>query len=255
VAVIRTRFAWIKDGIRQAAYTPGARGKLQALAYVRGKGGQAIGPVMLTFTGVVSRQFGNARKQFANAVRKATGGKAPAYAFWMHLEAGEVEMVGKSQKSPITSIELAGEVDPDWDYVGDETVDAIESIWGQAEKWAKAWSSPGPNGDGEMPGAEEDEEDEPAEASAGATGTPKLTLDQARAVPLPGNVRKLGLTQGTPLGKVADRLPETESLLKWLSEHGGEHYSPTVAEAARVLLDAWEKTKRNGNGEDDDIPF
>jgi len=222
-AVFKTRFAWIKDGVRIANYTRGARGKLQVLVYVRGENGTAaVGPVMLTFTGIPSRQFGQLRKQFAAAVRKATKGKAPAYAFWMRLKAGEVEMVGQSQKSPITTIELAADLDPDRDYIGDALVDSIP--WPQAEEWAKAWDSPGPNGEGEIAGAESEE-------SSDDRG---MTLEQARSIALPVNATKSGISAGTPLGQVADKLPDTKALLNWLSAQSEEH--PHAAQAATLLV-------------------
>lgn len=164
VAVLKTRFAWIKDGLRVPRYVQGARGKLQALCLLRtpdpdGVHHKVQGPVMLTFTGLAGSRFNAARNQFGKAARKATKGQAPTYAFWMTLKAGDVEMVGKTKKSPITNVVLGAEADPDRDYVGDEVVDAIP--WPEIDQWASAWKAPGPNGDGAIEGAEV--EGEPAE--------------------------------------------------------------------------------------------
>jgi hypothetical protein len=146
-AVLATRFAWIKDGQVVPAYEPGARGKLQALALVRDAGGHTAGPVMLTFKGHTSKQFSEAMKAHRESVRKATANKAPAYAFFGAYQAGEVQMVGSGQQSPVTTIGLTDGFDPDAAYVGDEALDVLD--WDQVDGWKTAWDQPeGANGNG-----------------------------------------------------------------------------------------------------------
>jgi hypothetical protein len=155
-AVLATRFTWIKDREVIPAYEPGARGKLQALALVRDAGGHTVGPVLLTFKGVAGKQFGAALRTHREEVRKATENAAPAYAFFGVYRSGEVEMVGKETKSPITGLVYGDEFrpcDPDADYVGDAPLDALD--WGQVDAWADAWNQPGGadgNGGGESNG-------------------------------------------------------------------------------------------------------
>jgi hypothetical protein len=140
VAVLYSRFCWVQDGMRQQSYVPGARGKTQAVCYL--KDAPDAGIVMLTLTGMVGKRFQEARNEATGQVRRATKGKAPSYAFWVTLKAGEAEMVGKgTQKSPITPIVLAQPVNVETDYIGDELVDAIP--WAEIKEWAAAWKKGG----------------------------------------------------------------------------------------------------------------
>ena len=160
VAPMVTRFAWIKDGHRISAYVEGARGKLQLLCYVKDSEGCWMGPVMLTATGLASKDISDAIKTHRERVYKATRGKAPAALFGMILTAGETQMGGSKQKSKVTPIVLESDFDADRDYVGDTVADEIEAVWEiQFKPWADAWkNNPGPNGDGEVPGTEEYED-------------------------------------------------------------------------------------------------
>jgi hypothetical protein len=164
VAVLRRRFFWFdpKTRIRLPKYQPGARGKTQFLCYIKTDNG-FIGPVKLTFTGMSGVYFDSARHEFAKAVRKATGGKAPAYAFWMAVTASNPVMVGKDQKSPICPPTWTGDFDPDRDFVG-EVLDVID--WDAVDRWASPKAQPAitePNGTGYEEEYEEYYDEEPAE--------------------------------------------------------------------------------------------
>jgi hypothetical protein len=146
-AVLDTRFCWVKDGQAIPAYEPGARGKLQALALVRDNGGDTVGPVLLTFKGHAGKQFSAALKAHREAVRAATANKAPAYAFFGRYQAGETKLVGSGQQSPITTVALDGEFDPDEAYVGGAALDGVD--WERVDAWKAAWDRPGgANGNG-----------------------------------------------------------------------------------------------------------
>jgi hypothetical protein len=238
VAILRTRFAWVKDGLRVAEYTDGARGKLQAVGYVVGADGAPVPePVMLTFTGLASREFGQVRRQFTQSVRRATKGQAPAYAFWMHLRAGEVTMAGSTQQSPITTVELAREVDPDQDYLGDALVDAIP--WPDVLAWADAWKSPGPNGTGVMHESDEEEDDAPETPSLPEQAGPPVyqegTVEWASEIPLPfdGN----SVSKGTPLGELSD------NALRYIVDDKARQF-PKAAKAARILMQARQEVRQ-----------
>ncbi len=207
-SVVKTRFAWVKGDLRLQEYVDGARGKLQAVCYVKGLEGQAVGPVMLTFTGLATRRFNEARQQFMLGVQRTTNGKAPSYAFWMGLRAGEVEVVGAGQQSPITPIELAREVDPDCDYVGDELLDAIP--WERIEEWAAAWDKPGPNGEGVLAGEVQEGTQEWAE------------------------LQTVSIRRAAAYGALLSSLDD--AALEWIVAEADAY--PTDAKAARILLRA-----------------
>ena len=161
MAVVQTRFAWAKGGRRLPVYEAGARGKLQVLGVVQTTAGPQV--AMLTFTGIAGRNFGAVRKAHADSVRKATGSKAPAWAFWLTVQTDGTEMAGKEgAQSPVTKLALVREVNPDTDYVGDVVADQVEALLdGPAAQWAAAWggvSDEHSNGD----------EQEPAHATAPA---------------------------------------------------------------------------------------
>jgi len=174
VAPLTTRFAWIKDGHRIATYTEGARGKLQVLAYVKDDQGCWMGPVMLTTTGLASKNVSDAIKAHRERVYKATRGKAPAALFGMILTAGETQMGGGKQKSKVTPIVLESDFDADRDFIGDTVADEIEALWEiQFKPWSDAWkNNPGPNGDGEVPGSEEYEDNASAAPQRPAAPAP-----------------------------------------------------------------------------------
>lgn len=147
IAVVRRRFAWIDPAtrVRLPGYRPGARGRTQYLGFVR-QVDPADRMIMLTFTGMAGVFFEQARQEFARAIRKATGGKAPAYAFWMRVVAGEPILVGKHNKAPISPPVWAGEpLSPDLLdslFVGDEILGAID--WEAVDRWV-SWGN-GSNG-------------------------------------------------------------------------------------------------------------
>jgi hypothetical protein len=193
VAPMTTRFAWIKDGHRIATYTEGARGKLQLLCYVKDSEGCWMGPVMLTATGLASKDISDAIKAHRERVYKATRGKAPAAYFGMILTAGETQMGGGKQKSKVTPIVLESDFDADRDFVGDTVADEIETLWEiQFKPWSDAWkNNPGPNGDGEVPGTEEYEDNASAAPSRPAAApAPARSATPARpAAPAPAPSR------------------------------------------------------------------
>jgi hypothetical protein len=192
VAPMVTRFAWIKDGHRISAYVDGARGKLQLLCYVKDSEGCWMGPVMLTATGLASKDISDAIKTHRERVYKATRGKAPAALFGMILTAGETQMGGSKQKSKVTPIVLESDFDADRDYVGDTVADEVEACWeGQFKPWSDAWkNNPGPNGDGEVPGTEEYEDNaSAAPAPSRPAPAPSRTAAPARPTPAPAPSR------------------------------------------------------------------
>ena len=151
-AVLDTRFVWVKDGQALPDYEDGARGKLQALALVRDVEGQPAGPVILTFKGLSSREFSEALKAHRETVRQASGGKAPAWAFFGRYTAGETEMRGSGRKSLVTSVLYDGNgFDPDAAYVGDGATSSIEALWRDIDAWKAAWDQNGGNDGNRVP--------------------------------------------------------------------------------------------------------
>lgn len=130
-AVLATRFSWIKDGNMLADYTPGARGKLQALVITRDADGNAIGPAMLTFTGLAGRQFSEALNAHRESVRMATAGEVPVYAFFGVYRSGAVEIVGNGKKSPITTIDYGGGSNGDGGFDPDAAFVGVDVTWGR----------------------------------------------------------------------------------------------------------------------------
>lgn len=236
VAPLTYRFAWIKDGVR-IQYTEGARGKLQLLAFVRSDEGW-VGPVMLTATGLASKDLMAALKAHRARVRRATAGKAPCSVFAMTIQAGQARMEGKRQQSRVTPIVLADEFDPDRDYVGDELADRIEREWGEYERWSRAWSSPGPNGEGEIEEDETGEDAGPApQTPAGAPTTETVVSDREESdwpwdVPLPFPSKKYGTATVGTLYNARD-YDALKALIRWCEERGGYDH---VVRAARTAL-------------------
>ncbi|WP_347246412.1 hypothetical protein, partial [Thermogutta sp.] len=147
IAVLRRRFYWFDPGTGELLekYRPGARGKTQFLCYIKCADG-TFGPVKLTFTGLAGAYFNAARHEFAKAVRKATGGKAPSYVFWMRVAAGQPIWVGKGDhKSLITPPMWDRDFDPDRDFIGSGMVDAI--CWDEVDRWAEVYRPKMLNGD------------------------------------------------------------------------------------------------------------
>ena len=136
-AVLATRFAWLKDGQRVATYQSGARGKLQCLGVARDMNGNATPLTILTFSGLVGEQFATALRAHKMAVRVATGNSAPSYAFYGLYSSGEVQAVGASQQSNITTIDYHKDFDPDQAYIGDAVLDALD--WSEIDRWAAEW--------------------------------------------------------------------------------------------------------------------
>jgi hypothetical protein len=236
VAVMKTRFAWVSsDGVLSQDYTSGAHGKLQAVGYIKGADGP-IGPLMLTFTGLNTREFNDVHRSFLVDVQQATRGQAPSYAFWAQFRAGERKMVGSTKQSAITGLELARKVDPDRDYVGDALLDAIP--WEKFDEWAAAWDEPGFNGSGTF--EDEDQSYAPQHSPPEPDPEPeKGSLAWAKTFPLPFEASSY--SEGDPLGSL------DEDALTWLADRP-EKYSD-AAEAAQVLIDALYTPE-----EDDDQP-
>jgi len=218
MAVLGQRFTWVKDGNRLPAYDHGARSKLQVVGYVAGSDGQ-IGLAMLTLKGLVTKAFNEAHRRFARAVRKATNGRAPSYAFWMEMEPGEPTMVGQHEQSLITPLTWAGELAPETAYIGDAAIDAIP--WEEIDAWQGTWETSGPNGEGEIPDVDEADDD----ATATSRPIPTIDLETAQTFPLPFEAK--AQPQGTALNKLGD----TE-----LAKLCNMQRYPDAAEAARVVL-------------------
>jgi len=247
VAILASRSAWVKDHLRLTSYTTGARKKLQVVCLLQLENG-VEGPIMLTFMGLAGSRFQAARYQFAQQVRQATKGKAPAYAFWATFKAGQVEMVGRKQKSPITNVVLARKLDPDRDFIGATWVDYIDSLWTEIDRWSSSWQRPGLNGEGvfnedfeeEDSDLQESDYDPTDPASWYSEGTWEWAMLQV--LPFDGKTAKAG----TPLHKLGDEALEYISKL--------EEY-PTVAKAARILLRVRREPAPSELGSTADIPF
>lgn len=249
VAVFRTRFAWVtQDGQRHAEYIKGARGKLQALCVAKipdqAGGHKASDLVMLTFKGLASRHFGNARRTFSQKIRGLAKGKAPAYAFWMTLRAGHVEMAGSGAQSPVTTIELVEDIDPDRDFVGDALLDSLP--WSDIKQWAAAWKSPGPNGTGAIEGLDETDATHPTPPQPPQYQEGTVEWATEVGVPLNGQTFK----KGAPMGQLND------NALRYISEQKSAEFS-TEAKAARILLRAREQARQEPERVpvEEEIPF
>lgn len=144
IAVLKTReMLFTGRGENQRRVTefgPGVHSKVQVACLVRGEDGP-IGPVMLTVKSTVAKAFWSALRGHRTDVRAATGGKAPAYAFYWHFGAAGMEQTDEG--GTVTSFERIqeGNFDPDAAYVGDEALDALD--WEELETWANAWSGNG----------------------------------------------------------------------------------------------------------------
>lgn len=161
VAVLGNRFYWAKKNESpRRGKCPGAgwRGKTQYVVLVE-DGDRVIGPTMLTFTGWAGTYFANAFEVFAGAVEKATDGKAPARVFWATFRSSGTEMVGRENKSRITTAVWTGDsetFDPNAVYVGDAVADQIEALFPEVMEWCENLEyqpngNDGSNGNGKEP--------------------------------------------------------------------------------------------------------
>ena len=264
VAVLATRFCWIKDGNRVSSYVEGARSKLQALCLMRDADGRLAGPVMLTFRGIPGKHFAEAYKQHRARVNKATRGKAPAYAFTMVITAGEPVMAGSHQKSRITPVVLADDFDLDLNFIGDGVLETMDNsdFWAKVNAWKKAWAMPGPNGDGEVEDDDNSDDNGVADNAArtaqqdiddlfGPAPTPAPTpapappkddpLTKARAVKLPTTQKYGANATVADLEKAKDT-----AALQWFTAHVAKY--PEVAHACSVVLEAMRQREQ-------EIPF
>jgi len=271
VAPMVTRFAWIKDGHRISSYVEGARGKLQLLCYVKDSEGCWMGPVMLTATGLASKDISSAIKTHRERVYKATRGKAPHCYFGMILTASESQMGGGGkQKSKITPVMLEADFDADRDFVGDTVADEVEALWEiQFKPWADAWkNNPGPNGDGEVPGTEEYEDNAsaapqrpaaaPAPARPAATPARPVTpapaaAPAAPAVQFPANL-PFKSPKYTTVQQIFDAkdVASLESLVGWC-ESKGHTGVPAYAQACAALTQLTPKMPQVF--EEEELPF
>jgi len=235
VVPILTRFAWFKDGFRLPGYVKGAHGKLQMLGYVANGSNQFIGPLMLPASGLASKDLKNALREHRTAVRKATRGQAPSYAFTTLLTVGDPVMRGSQQQSRACPIVL----DKDWETglvenpdsydIGDDLVDEIEAHQEEFKAWAAAWSKAGPNGDGEI--AETDESKSSPDAPPDTSAT--RTVPAWYSTKLPFKSAKYGT-----IGEIyeAGDSGALQALVNWCSKK--EHQHPEVATLDQKALDA-----------------
>ena len=262
VAPMVTRFAWIKDGHRISAYVDGARGKLQLLCYVKDSEGCWMGPVMLTATGLASKDISSAIKAHRERVYKATRGKAPASYFGMILTASESQMGGGKQKSKITPIVLESDFEADRDYIGDTVADEIEALWeAQFRPWADAWkNNPGPNGEGEVPGTEEYEDNTSAApqrpvapSRPAAPAAPSRPAAAAPAVQFPANL-PFRSPKYANIQQIFDAkdVASLESLIGWC-ESKGHIAIPAYTQACAALAQLTPKMPQVF--EEEELPF
>jgi hypothetical protein len=161
VAVLKVRKLYVvgrgKDAQVVREWQDGAHSKVQAACLVA-VDGRAVGPAVLTVKSTTAKEFWAALRAHRDAVQKATGGEAPAYAFWMTLRAGRV---GQIAGSTITTLERAdGAFDPDGAFVGDDALDGVD--WEQLRAWKAAWNG---GGNGSRPAATPQASEEPEPAS------------------------------------------------------------------------------------------
>lgn len=238
VVPILTRFAWIKDGFRLPGYAKGAHGKMQLLCYVANNSHEFIGPLLLTASGLASKDLKNALRGHRTAVRKATQDQAPAYAFSMLLVVGDPIMRGSQQQSRACPIILDQQWEvilteqPDNHYIGDDLADEIENRWSEYKKWAAAWSQSGPNGDGEVV-EDADASQLPApDRSQPSTAAQKPPWDN---VPVPfknDKYRTIGEIHG------ARDAQALQGLVVWCKKHGHSQ----VAVSAGAALENLQRT-------------
>jgi len=225
VAVLATRFVWMKDGVPIPAYVEGARGKVRVLALIEGEHGPFMG--VLTFSGLASKDFWAAWRNHRERVRKQTraaGQEAPASIFFMTLRAGTQEKM--SQGSVRTTVVLSEEFSPDQDYIGDQALSLIN--WDEVKAW-ESGSAPAVNGDEPEPDHDEPEPQHPSPEPPTAPGPePEHNLDWALKYPSP--VGGKTFQKGTPLGELPGQA------VQYIADNLANKY-PDAARAARVILE------------------
>jgi len=217
VAVLATRFVWMKDGVPIPAYAEGARGKVRVLALIEGEHGPFMG--VLTFSGLASKDFWAAWRSHRERVRKQTraaGQEAPASIFFMTLRAGTQEKM--SQGSVRTTVVLSEEFSPDQDYIGDQAFALIR--WDEVKTWAGAPS----NGD-------EPEHDE-LQLETNKEEPEPQSHDLEWALRFPSPVGGKSFPKGTPLGELPGQA------VQYIADNLADKY-PDAARAARVILEHW----------------
>jgi hypothetical protein len=145
IAVLKTREMLVAGrGDKQrrvAEFGPGVHSKVQAACLFRSEDGNPIGPVMLTVKSTVAKAFWSALRDHRSDVRAATGGKAPAYAFYWRFGATGTEQTDEGGTVTSFGRIQEGAFDPDAAYVGDGALDSLD--WEELEAWAEAWNGNG----------------------------------------------------------------------------------------------------------------
>jgi|GEM_PF-890679 len=181
--IITSRFSWVSYDVSgraeyHKAYVDGARGKVQALLYVKGYASPNnqelswLGPVMLTLTGMATKDFFEAVKAHRLRVNHATKGALGSMFFGVRLYAGPMEKRGTGSKSSMaTPFLLDADFDADRDFVGDDLADEIEARYPEYEAWAIAWKNAAPQADvtDETPAYEEPPDELPEAPNAPQT--------------------------------------------------------------------------------------
>ncbi len=119
---VAQRFHWVNAlGEILPGYQDGARGWLQVLALLPGEDGGVFWGV-ITVKGIASRDLGRIIREHQNAAADVRG---QGWMFWLRAKAGEQRMVGERKRSLVTTIEPAGELRPEEDFIGRGLVQAI----------------------------------------------------------------------------------------------------------------------------------
>ncbi len=119
---IATRFHWVNAlGEVLPGYQDGARGWLQVLALLPGEDGKVFWGV-ITVKGIASRDLGRIIREHQKAALEVKG---QGWMFWLRVKAGEQRMVGERKRSLVTTIEPAGELRPEEDFIGRGLVQAV----------------------------------------------------------------------------------------------------------------------------------
>jgi hypothetical protein len=225
LAVVASRFAWVKEGMRTLEYAAGARGRLQALCFTATQAGTRLGPIVLTTRGTTSRALNDILKTHRAEVRKMTQGKAPAWFFWTRLQAGKPVLVGHKAKSLVTPLERAAAVS-EADFIGEALVKTIGEFADEIRRWPDAWKLAGSGNEEELAVAAVEDD----EAPAAVPGTEAHELAQAMGLALPFVSRKYGdkATMGD-LFRAQDR-----HALEWFISNPARY--PQHTDAARRLL-------------------
>jgi len=227
LAVVASRFAWVKDGMRILEYAEGARGKLQALCFTVTRSGACLGPIVLTTRGTTSRALNDIQKTHREEVRKMTHGKAPTWVFWTRLQAGKPVLVGHKARSMVTPLERAAAVS-EADFIGEALVKTIGEFADDIRRWVDAWKLAGSGSEEELAAAAVGDDETLA---AAVPGTEAHDLAQAMGLALPFVSRKYGVKASMgDLFRAQDR-----QALEWFINNPARY--PQHTEAARRLLD------------------